>query len=54
MTTVAAKTAGLTADVRGHSCDATHEKWREFSYANERQFGCFNALPSVTGSLNLK
>ena len=30
VTSVAAKTAGLTADVRGHSCNATHERWLEF------------------------
>ena len=38
MTTVAAKTASLTADVRGH-CNAAQEKWRECSYANEQQLG---------------
>ena len=51
MTTVAAKTAGLTADVRGHSCNATHTKWREFHVQMTDNCGCFCTLASVTGSL---
>ena len=54
MTTVAAKTAGLTAYVRGHSCNATHTKWREFHVQMSDNYGCFCTLASVTSSLYIQ
>ena len=51
MTTVAAKTAGLTADVRGHSCNTTHTKWQEFHVQMSDNYGRFYTLASVTVSL---
>ena len=51
MTTVAAKTAGLTVDVPGHSCNAMHTKWREFHVQMSDNYGRFCTLASVTGSL---
>ena len=51
VTAVAAKTAGLTADVQGHSCNATHTKWLEFHVQMSDKYGRFYTLASVTGSL---
>ena len=54
VTTVATKTAGLTADVRGHSCKATHPKWREFHVEMSDNYGRFYTLASGTGSLYIQ
>ena len=55
MTTVAAKTAGLKADVRGHSCNATHTNWREFHVQMSDNYGrfLFKADPGLFLNLTL-